>query len=151
MIRLVRQEEPRGCVIACLAMIAGCRYEDVRRDIDVDTCGVSYEHANGWLAERGFAVRTAQRAMLFADVHLATFQTTMPHAVVVLRDGTVLDPALDEPGRFGEGDYAAERVTRVDGFYRVDTADTLAPRPSSGEACQTAASGSEKHSYTTRV
>lgn len=50
-VRLVTQQENDGCLIACCAMVAGCRYEDVPA-----TARESFSNAVAWLESQGLDV-----------------------------------------------------------------------------------------------
>lgn len=135
-IGLIRQKDPYGCALACLAMVTGKAYEEVRaafvgHDFGVSTRelrtgGISYVAVDGYLSDHGYAVRRLARydpvlnlhrdpwpVEPFAPVHVCEVITSMGHSVVMLADGTVLDPNREEPGRLS--DYAA--VNYVAGVY----------------------------------
>lgn len=112
-------------------MLTGISYDDVLRDFSGDrvTEGLSDFTYDVWLNQRGYALRRfyrhysplhADRAQWplepFADAHLC--QVSYPtggHAVVLLRDGTVLDPARESPSRLSDYDD----VSNMAGVYRV--------------------------------
>lgn len=117
-INWVGQEENNGCGIACLAMITGKDYQQVRNEFARfdNSDGLDPFALDSYLADHGYAVarkyehaewahkrfsRTKRETWTpepFAEVHLAQVQSsTEPprnHFVVVLSDGHVLDPAI---------------------------------------------------------
>lgn len=113
--RLVRQKHAWGCAIACAAMILGVEYDDVVQTLSPSSvaeleagksCGF---YIDLFLEDRSYALchRWEKRSAPpwpptpFADLHIASvlYCEGAPgaHQVVVLRDGTVLDPLHDEP------------------------------------------------------
>lgn len=147
-ITYVQQKHPNGCLVAAVAMILGRTYEDlhdeVRPQIGVWKGGKcvagEFDFAKeGWnmsdayqvLCEAGFAIHSrykftwlgaAEREEWppkpWAPVHLCEVITSMPHAVVMLSDGAVLDPNRP-PGTFpGNLDYYS-RVISVTGCWKV--------------------------------
>lgn len=128
-VRWVRQEEPHGCGLAALAMLTGQTYAATRADF-VACLRLEAEVADGlferhghsffewdmYLTERGYAVarkflwlRKWKRAPWpcepFGRVHLCEVQHSLQHCghmVVMLADGTVLDPATAEPKRLAD-------------------------------------------------
>jgi hypothetical protein len=149
MISWIKQEDPAGCVPACLAMITGKTYREVAdylaprvstwgADAEgkyVETVGISFaEHgmdfckAYYYLMEHGFAWQSIGEVQYnnrdkriwppepWADLHLCDVRTSGFHAVVMLRDGTVLDPLTPEPKRLS--DYGA--VFNVTGLFKTE-------------------------------
>jgi hypothetical protein len=123
MVRWVQQEDSHGCGIAALAMLIGATYQDVKVDVlpAFDEHGISHFECDTYLAEHGYAVarkyltitharqeRSVWPPEPFGDVHLC--QVTVrgaigtAHFVVLLGNGTVLDPLTPEPRRLS--DYA---------------------------------------------
>jgi len=111
---LVRQQHPFGCQIATCAMILGLSYEQASEMYPKMTNDGYGPHVlDDILANRGFA--TARKFRFSAEKHrprdpwppepfgdLHWCQVITPgggHAVLMLLDGTVLDPATDEPRR----------------------------------------------------
>src|SRR5688572_7230276 len=111
----VTQDEPYGCMIACLAMVLGKSYADVRKDFYTDFSqeGIEMEKAADYLAENGFTViektmtnwmhrDRVKKEMLrpFAPVHIVRFQqyTDAPfgHVVVMTNKGKFLCPQKSE-------------------------------------------------------
>ena len=133
--KLVRQKESNGCIVASLAMIVGKSYDDVRADhifsaLESEAKGCSFREVEEYLWRHGFAWQEVYRCgppgntykevwppRPWADEHICEVATSMAHAVVLLRDGTVLDPLTDEPKRLS--DY--REVYSVRAVYRVGT------------------------------
>lgn len=110
-VKAVQQQDRFGCVVACLATILGRSYEDVRSEIGDPGRGLTDGTWSEFLANQGYAVQHLYRvdqltqakrsvwpAAPWAPVHLCLVDAGGPggHLVVMLPDGTVLDPA-----RFG--------------------------------------------------
>lgn len=151
-IRHVRQGHTFGCVLASLAMIGGETYAEVaaqypwvlERDGGCDLDTVSFDY----LWRHGFAMQvvypTEPRGACPSDIsvsewrkrygrkpwppapwalaHLCQVETSQSHAVIMLADGSVLDPLDERPRRLA--DYA--RVMNVRGVF--DIAAPLSPR-----------------------
>jgi hypothetical protein len=132
MVTWVQQKDSHGCVLASLAMITGQTYEQVKAGF-VDWSGGISLMFDGftYLAEHGYAVapkyihyhplkrnRDPWPVEPFADMHLCEVITSMAHSVVLLRDGTVLDPNTPEPRRLS--DYM--KVNVIAGVVPVSTA-----------------------------
>lgn len=121
-VRLIRQKEANGCVVACMAMVSGKTYDEARADhifseLADDAKGCSFREAEEYLWRHGFAWQEIYRCgppgntnktvwppAPWADVHVCEVRTGQAHAVVLLKDGSVLDPLCDEPKRLT--DYA---------------------------------------------
>ena len=107
----VKQEQKKGCVIACAAMVTNQTYKEVARwfAADLDADGVSLSHARAYVCDRGFAVVLTQafasgdvtasnRRMLrpFADIHilrvLPCVDSEIGHALVMDEAGRIFDP-----------------------------------------------------------
>jgi hypothetical protein len=130
--QLIRQKDTGGCVVASLAMACGMTYEQVRAEIVNfdERNSANHRDTEAFLARHGFAWQQIWRygppenterspwpPEPWADVHLVN--VTMPsrnsHQVVMLHDGTVLDPLCDEPKR--PADYPD--VNSVTAVYRL--------------------------------
>jgi hypothetical protein len=119
LIRWVKQEEPCGCGIACLAMLTGVDYWTVRRawpdEHNFATGGIDCHDATHYLGDRGIAHVMRYRFELglnrvgaqvirrdwpqpFAPGHIIAINGSR-HDVVLLADGTVLDPQNETPRR----------------------------------------------------
>jgi hypothetical protein len=149
-IQRVQQEHTFGCVIASLAMIAGKTYAEVlaeypwcaeRDGCDIDTVSWDFlwRHGFAWQQvypsvpeiNRDPSMDVAERRALYgrkpwppepwAPAHLCQVETSMSHAIVLLADGTVLDPA--DPARRSLSDY--KRVMNVRGIFDVSTGRAL--------------------------
>ena len=145
-IRHVRQEHTYGCVLASLAMLAGMTYAEVlaeypwaieKEGVDLDTVSFDFlwRHGFAWQqvypshpeTNRDPSLPMAERRALYgrkpwppepwAPAHLCQVVTSMTHAVVMLPDGTVLDPI--DPASRRLADY--EAVHSVRGIWDVST------------------------------
>jgi hypothetical protein len=130
MTTLVRQHDSMGCQIAVTAMLLDCSYAEAKALYPLyNNGGQGYFILDTLLAEQGYAVARLWRhdglrkcprdpwpPQPWADVHWCqVINQYGGHAVIMLRDGTVLDPALDEPQRLR--DYV--EVNHVTAVYRV--------------------------------
>jgi hypothetical protein len=132
----VEQDEVSGCSVACLAMVTGKTYDQVRgyfnRDLSNDKGGLYQHHVDDYLAEHGYSVarRMARQPGAtrrkrgwppspFADVHLVVVSVGggVHHAVVLLRDGTVYDPHPRNGGIRRLSDY--KYINSIAGVYRL--------------------------------
>ena len=130
----VRQKEPYGCGVACVAMIAGVPYDDVRALLgdwwSGRSSGMSHHVLFELLFHFGFAVQNFFRENQLryqprkpwppdptpAPICVAlTITAQGGHFVVWLEDGTVLDPLRE--GTRTLADY--EEVWQVVGVYEV--------------------------------
>lgn len=135
-VTLVRQGDGWGCVIASLAMVTGQTYAEVKCDLhpaaylprEGSSGGLPFSDALAYLAERGYAsilryrhchVAAADREVWppkpFADVHLCEVLASCSHCVVMLADGSVLDPWRGHVPSLA----AYDRVIGVAGVWRV--------------------------------
>lgn len=103
-IHRVEQQDSNGCVLACIAMVTGQSYEEVKAGFDrIDAAGISEFRLRAYLAECGYAAaikyphysplnvdREIWPPKPFGKVHIVF---TGNHAIVMLRNGTVYDPA----------------------------------------------------------
>lgn len=108
-LKLVTQPDSHGCGPACLAMICGWSYAEAIKlwpKVNFRKSGISRLSLDRALAKLGYAIcRREDTRRPFADVHLVEVQTERDikrksaswHWVILLRDGTVLDPAETEP------------------------------------------------------
>jgi hypothetical protein len=133
MTRWVKQEDGRGCVLAALAMLTGQTYAQVKSeffDQDWNNNGCTFEFdAHTYLAEHGYAIATKYRyyhpqkrdreiwpVPPFAPAHLCSvIVANGSHAVVLLADGTVLDPSTPKQKKLS--DYSA--VNSVMGVWKI--------------------------------
>ena len=160
-IQRVQQEHPYGCVIASLAMLAGKTYAEVlaeypwvteRDGCDIDTVSFDFLWRHGFAWQQVYPSRPeinrdpsadmGERRALYgrkpwppapwAPAHLCQVKTSiMTHAVVMLADGSVLDPADPAPKRLS--DYAG--VHNVRGIFDVAS---LATQAAELQACREA-------------
>lgn len=113
-VRFVAQEDENGCSLACIAMITGLTYAEVKAAFPTfcNCCGTHEDPVIEFLADSGYALAfkhewlTVQRrnreewpVRPFADVHLVKVKVKeecpLNHHVIMLGDGTVLDPETD--------------------------------------------------------
>jgi len=130
----IKQLDSHGCAVAALAMATNQSYAEVKAafnaaKFDFSKNGISLFTIDDYLSSQGYAVRRFTRGDQlrneqretwpiepFADVHICeVVNSVMCHMVVMLADGTVLDPATDEPKRLS--DYVA--VHYIVGVYKV--------------------------------
>lgn len=115
-VRWVGQEDINGCGVACLAMVTGKTYADVAAEVPARSFhndGVHDSFMDALLAGWGFAVARrfvgtgadAWTPEPFADVHLCVVGhgAENDHCVVMISDGTVLDP--NRAGKWKLSDY----------------------------------------------
>lgn len=132
MMKRIEQEDMHGCGLACLAMLTGQTYAEVKagfeqRDFTKD--GVICLDMENYLAEHGYAVavkyphyspRRKNRDVWppepFTDAHFV--HVDGKHYVVMLRDGTVLDPAAGRETPRHLSDYS--RVDHMVGVVRME-------------------------------
>jgi hypothetical protein len=115
-IALVRQEDNYGCMIAACAMVLGKSYRETKALIhpwhnlqEENRRGIGMGEMDGLLVEHGYAIsrrfehyhvaccqRPKWPPQPWADVHICEVVTGGPHAVVMLNDGRILDPAAGE-------------------------------------------------------
>lgn len=141
-IKRVQQETPGGCVIASLAMIGGMTFREVLAEypwsetgcdmetVSEDFCqrhgfarariyrwhpGPSIKEDQDWKVEQDKRRRDPWPPLPFAPAHLCMVRTSQYHCVVMLADGTVLDPLTPEPKRLS--DYS--ETTQVHGIWDI--------------------------------
>lgn len=117
-VKWVRQEDSCGCTVASIAMIAGKTYQEIKAMLppnhDLTRKGLGGFEETNLLKKLGF---TASRKFInsfegregdkewppkpFADLHICAVEvyegSPLFHSVVMLSDGTVLDPSTPEP------------------------------------------------------
>jgi hypothetical protein len=132
----VLQQDPLGCLAATLAMVLHISYEEA-----VEKLGGHPREGHGYycdtwdqtLADNGWAVvrkwqvvqpgnrkRDPWPLAPWADLHECEVRTSMNHSVIMLRDGTVLDPLTKERKRLS--DYT--EVLSMAALYNVAAIDT---------------------------
>lgn len=115
LIQHIRQRETFDCLIACFAMVTGKQYEEVRKVAgeDISTRPPESQPLFDWLKQSGFRVHFRMPENLsdwpqkpFTDVHICSVlkhkEIAWSHGIVLLRDGTVLDPDCDEKKRLSD-------------------------------------------------
>lgn len=132
--KLVRQEEEKGCVIACIAMVMKKSYWDIRRDFtqDFEAQGLGFDTLADYMADHGYhsirkkiaywdKTRASMRDEMiapFAPVHIVHLQLKYDgdwhHAVVMDKNGDMYDPGGHEEEVL-QGTYA---VLETIGFYK---------------------------------
>lgn len=136
-VQLVRQEDPCGCLVACLAMVTGRSYGEVKqhflqlgKTFEGERGGLHELDVEQGLADFGFAyakkyrwrgvnlLRTQWPAPPFAPVHIVGLRVSAGwHGVVLLQDGRVLDPFNDERRDLTHRDY--EEIGYILGVFRI--------------------------------
>jgi hypothetical protein len=134
----VRQEHPNGCGIACVAMLTGQTYTQARGLFGGEETERGMTHYDWFeaLARCGYAAqflfqreqkigRTPPREVWplppWAPAHIVQ---TGNHYVVMLSDGTILDPAVSSaPRRIT--DYPADRIYSMSGIFPVNSRPSL--------------------------
>lgn len=109
-VQRVEQEDKMGCGLACLAMLTGETYRQVKSKVVrwEENHGVAEFMMKDYLVEQGYASamkyphsssmkidRTPWPPAPFADVHfvcLDAFGSEGFHYVIMLRDGSIIDP-----------------------------------------------------------
>ncbi|MGU3476920.1 hypothetical protein [Methylobacterium sp. D48H] len=129
----VRQEDRYGCAIACVAMLLDRTYADMRAAVGEPGHGFTHDSLGELLIRGGYALQHVFRIdqvtqrprpvwplAPWAPIHVCTVDAGGPgsHLVVMLADGTIMDPATTTMGRLS--DYRA--VISMTGLNRVDTA-----------------------------
>jgi hypothetical protein len=130
--RWVEQGHRNGCTAAAVAMVLGKTYDEVQRCCwqDFSQTGVCLEDWFDYLFQEGFVWHRMYRCVQliglnhprdvwppapFAPIHLCSVVAPKgAHAVVMLANGDVLDPAA--PGIFKLTDYM--NVSAVYGLWR---------------------------------
>lgn len=133
----VAQEDSRGCTLAALAMVMGRTYADVKAEIlaehperDFSERGINYMDGDQLLAHWGYATARLFRYYVshhrevwppapFAEVHMCEVEcspTSAGHSVVMLADGTVLDPLTPE-------------TRRLTDYHKVNSVAAVVPFP----------------------
>lgn len=123
-VRWVQQEDNIGCGLACLAMITGKTYQEVKAAFAPFERGITWWETDSYLVDHGYAIaRKFKHAAYckqnrdwppapFGDVHIC--QVYIPaggHFIVALRDGSVLDPATPEQRHISQ--YNVEDMAAV--------------------------------------
>jgi len=133
-IRYVTAEEDNSCMIACLAMITDKTFREVLREMDRywkiegQYDGTDDDAWMAYLSARGYAIQDVDHEYSpedrliepwplrpFAPIHILSVYSEGVHAVVMLNDGTILDP--DNPYIKSRHEY--HRVYRMIGIWKV--------------------------------
>lgn len=113
----VQQKHSQGCLVAALAIVLGLEYDEALSILEPSGNEPDWRHGftfvdfDNALVERGWAVARKFRWLRgnierqpwppapWANVHLALVRCTenTSHAVILLRDGTVMDPLASSP------------------------------------------------------
>lgn len=144
MVQYVKAIEDNSCMIACLAMVMNKQFEVVFRDMDKhwkhdgNSLGTSYEAWRAYLSAHGYAIQyidheyTPNEQLIdpwpikpFAPVHIVFVYSSGMHAVVMLENGTILDPTdIHFKSR-----HEYHRVYGVAGIWKVrDPLDFIEPK-----------------------
>ncbi len=120
----VGQEDASGCVAACIAMVCGKSYAEVKAELgsrNLHNDGLPYTLCDLLLAYAGFSVQriygregSAWPPQPWAPIHLLAARGGVEHLVVMLADGTILDPA--DPAPRSVDDYLSGGK---DGYFGV--------------------------------
>lgn len=132
MIKYVAQLEPGGCLVACVAMVTGRTYAEIREMcVDSYKDGIHEFIADNIIYDLGFAIvrRYKHRPRLkrdcdvwpcepFAPAHFCIVHATQgPHAVVLNELGIVLDPW--DPSRISLANPVYTQIDSVCGVFPV--------------------------------
>lgn len=127
-IQRVKQEEPFGCMIACLAMILHSDYRVIRSDFSNPALGIEIglrtHEMQTYLNEKGirnraaiYDPRLAKNVTDYfdepADFYILEVlnSNNSYHAVLMLPDGQIIDPLNDTV--LSQHDYNISRITAV--------------------------------------
>lgn len=136
-VKYVESDNNVSCVLACLAMVTGKTIVDVREGMkqfwynEGSEQGTNDEAFEAYLSARGYAVQQVSHDYIpedklitpwppqpWAPIHVCDVWAMGPHAVVMLHDGTVLDP--NDTGMKSLSQY--HRVYAVQGVWKVSDA-----------------------------
>lgn len=131
MIKHILQEDPLGCLAATMAMVLNISYLEATILFGGRPCSGHNYYCDTWdqiLIENGYAIarkwkvrqpgnkeRNSWPLKPWTDLHECEVETNMIHSVLMLRDGTILDPLTIEPKKLS--DY--NRVLSIAGLYNV--------------------------------
>lgn len=132
--RYVRSKLPNSCVVGCLAMVTGQTFDQTLRGMTEywqesgQFEGVGDDMFEAYLCQRGYALqyihheytptftlRTIWPPEPFAPIHVCDVFDEGMHAIVMLEDGTIMDP--NDRKRRRLADY--HRVFSVCGIWKV--------------------------------
>lgn len=113
--KFVKQEEECGCAIACIAMILGKSYDEIRKSFkgDFQKDGIETEKSLYYLSENGvdtirkmpygYVDREASNLRMikpFADIHFVSIKqfsnSNSNHALVMLKNGQFVCPTVNK-------------------------------------------------------
>jgi hypothetical protein len=133
-IKRVQVEDENGCAPACIAMILGCKYRDVTKHFltDFNKKGMPHARAVFFIEQHGFSSITkelggvkhkdilrAEMFKVFAPIHLLQvepqFDVNYTHSVVMLHNGSLLDPS---PGHESASPDDYYHIRTVTGFWK---------------------------------
>jgi hypothetical protein len=136
-IKHIPQEDPLGCLAATFAMANGITYAQACEVLGGRPRAKHSYYCDVWdqqMGEHGWAVvrkcktlqpgnreREVWPLAPWADLHECEVQTGMIHSVLMLADGTVIDPLTPEPKKLS--DYKA--VLSIAALYPIATVDAL--------------------------
>jgi hypothetical protein len=131
----VKQRDPNGCVLACVAMIQGLTYDEARARYGDPGSGKTYHWWMDQLGQAGFAYqlyfkfsqqiggfREPWPLQPWAPAHLCSVDAgrgSGTHLCVMLADGSILDPYFETPQRLS--DYPD--VTYMAGIWQTGGSD----------------------------
>lgn len=117
MIARIPQREAHDCQVAVCAMVLGITYEAARAQYPADLGkGITELHLDNVLVENGWAVARKYHGNCasgrkrdpwppepWGDLHVAHVENRAGvHAVLMMGDGTVIDPAREAPQRLAD-------------------------------------------------
>jgi hypothetical protein len=132
----IRQCNSYDCGIACLSIITGNDYDQIIdwfRPVDFGKNGISHHGMDAYLVEHGYSIgrkfkyfgvfekppREKWPCEPFAEIHLCEVKVyenaPINHFVVMLRDGTVLDPLSDETKSL----KYYHKIHNIAGIYKI--------------------------------
>ncbi len=132
-VKRIVANQPNGCAPACIAMILGWEYDEVikyfQQDFDED--GITHDVAIDFIADQGYSAITKSSAGYthrnflrdellkpFAPIHFVSVKpwgdSTNGHAIVMLEDGSILDPYDSKKPMTIEQVY---RIKEITGFW----------------------------------
>lgn len=133
-VKYVKTEKSNGCVVACLAMITDVTFDEVLNGMEQYWKNEGAEQGTddpawmAYLSARGYAIQDIDHEYIpedrlivpwpikpFAPIHILFVYAEGPHAVVMLNDGTILDP--NDPLIKSRHEY--HRVYRIIGIWKV--------------------------------
>jgi hypothetical protein len=130
----VEAEDENGCAPACIAMILGLKYKDVTKHFlrDFGEKGMKHEDAVRFIEQHGYSSITkdlggvthkdflrTEMLKVFAPIHLVLvepqFDVDYMHSIVMLFNGSILDPSVGHESATTDEYYQIRTVT---GFWK---------------------------------